>query len=61
MGLSVQYSGTIKVCTVFYWNYRLVTDETLTGISFTPPECETVWLTFLRDGQQASGPANVDD
>lgn len=68
MGLSIHYSGTIKdtkhitqlteevqdVCTAFDWDYHLVSDEMLTGISFTPPECETLCLTFLPDGQLAS-------
>ena len=68
MGLSIHYSGLIKntelipqlteevqdVCFAFDWRYRLVNDETLTGISFTPPECETLCLTFLHNGQLAS-------
>lgn len=41
------------VCTAFDWNYQLVNDETLSGISFTPPECETLCLTFLHDKQLA--------
>lgn len=68
MGLSIHYSGNIKdveqvaqlaeevqdVCIAFNWDYRLVSDELLNGISFTPPGCETLCLTFLRDGQLAS-------
>ena len=68
MGLSIHYSGTIKdtgqisllteevldVCTVFDWHYQLIDDKNLTGISFTPPGCETLCLTFLPDGQLAS-------
>jgi len=58
MGLSIHYSGTIKdpeqipqlaeevqdVCIAFDWSYCLVNDEALTGISFSPPECETILI-----------------
>jgi hypothetical protein len=68
MGLSIHYSGIINsagkipqlveevqdVCIALDWDYRLVSDELLNGISFTPPECETLCLTFLHDGQLAS-------
>jgi hypothetical protein len=68
MGLSIHYSGTIKdksqilplieevqdVCKVFGWHYHLTNDEQLNGISFTPPECETLCLTFLPNGELAS-------
>jgi len=68
MGLSIHYSGKIKdtgqipllieevldVCTVFNWDYQIIDDESLTGISFTPPGCETLSLSFLPDGQLAS-------
>ncbi len=68
MGLSIHYSGILKdvnqmsqlteevqdVCIAFKWNYHLVNDELLNGISFTPPECETLCLTFLQDGQLTS-------
>lgn len=68
MGLSIHYSGTIKdvkqvpqlteevqdVCMAFEWPYQIVNEEKLTGISFTPPGCKTLCLTFLPDGQLAS-------
>src|ERR1044072_6104412 len=68
MGLSVHYSGTIKdvsliprlveevqdVCNVLDWRYHVTNDETLNGILFTPPECETFEFTFLSPGQLAS-------
>jgi hypothetical protein len=68
MGLSIHHSGSIKdltqiphlahevqdVCISFDWNYQVVTEEDLTGITFTPTGCETLCLTFLTDGQLAS-------
>jgi hypothetical protein len=68
MGLSIHYSGTIKdaaqipklieevqdVCTIFDWHYQFIDDESLTGIFFTPPGCETLCLSFLPNGQLAS-------
>lgn len=68
MGLSIHYSGMIKdaeqipllveevqdVCTVLDWHYQVIGDESLTGIFFTPPLCETLCLSFLPDGKLAS-------
>jgi hypothetical protein len=34
-------------------------DWNIYGICFTPPECETVFLTFLSDGKMSS-PVNLD-
>ena len=33
-------------------------DNKMYGICFTPPECETVWLSFLSNGRMSS-PANL--
>jgi hypothetical protein len=63
MGLSIHYSGKIKdatliaplveevqdVCTILKWNYHLYDDENVKGMSFSPPECEPVFLTFLNN------------
>lgn len=68
MGLSIHYSGTIKdtavisqlieevqdVCTILGWKWHINNDKKLTGISFTPPECETVGLNFLANGELVS-------
>lgn len=68
MGLSIHYSGTIKdktlipqlveevqdVCTILDWRWHLTKDENIDGISFTPPECETLSLTFLPTGEAVS-------
>lgn len=67
MGLSIHYSGMIKnnalipqlveevqdVCDVLGWPWHL-NNETVVGISFTPPECETVGLNFLSNGEIVS-------
>jgi hypothetical protein len=63
MGLSIHYSGKIKevtlipslveevqdVCTILKWNYHLYDDENVKGISFSPPECEPVFLSFSNN------------
>lgn len=68
MGLSIHYSGTIRsttqipqlvaevqdVCAIFGWPYHVADDENINGISFTPPECETLCLTFSPNGELVS-------
>lgn len=68
MGLSFHYSGKIKdrasipslveeaqdVCTILQWNYHLYNDEDVKGISFSPPECEPVFLVFNNKNELCS-------
>jgi len=68
MGLSIHSSGTIKdlslvpqltaevqdVCTILDWRWQVTDEEKITGISFTPPECETLCLTFSNRGELVS-------
>lgn len=60
MGLSIHYNGAIRdmdsipamveevkdVCESLQWTYHLFNDKNFTGICFSPPECEPVFLTF---------------
>jgi hypothetical protein len=68
MGLSFHYSGKIKdrasipslmeevedVCRIFQWNYHLYNDENVKGISFSPPECEPVFLALNNKNELCS-------
>jgi hypothetical protein len=68
MGLSFHYSGKIKdadlipllieevhdVCAILQWNYHLYDDDDVKGISFSPPECEPVFLTFNNKNELCS-------
>lgn len=68
MGLSIHYSGTVKdaalipqlteevqdVCTVLGWPCNPVNDGIVKGVSATPPECETLSLVFLPNGELVS-------
>ncbi len=68
MGLSIHYSGSIKdkvlipqlteevqeICTILNWRWQLTKEEHIKGISFTPPECETLCLTFSESGELVS-------
>ena len=65
MGLSIHYSGTLQspalipalveevqdVCTIMEWPCQLIDIDDITGIHFTPPESETLALTFFPNGQ----------
>ncbi len=65
MGLSIHYSGVLKlpalipalveevqdVCNIMEWRYQLCDVDEISGILFTPPECETVGLSFLPNGE----------
>lgn len=65
MGLSIHYSGKIKdtslipslmeevqdICAIMKWPYQSYNNETVKGIFFTPPECETISFAFLADGE----------
>lgn len=81
MVLSIHYSGVLKsttlipalveevrdVCTILEWRYQLCDVDEIRGILFTPPECETVVLSFLPNGELiclvrlkfGTGPANI--
>lgn len=65
MGLSIHYSGRLKhiallpqlveevkdVCNILGWRYYEDNDEVAKGISFTPPESETLNFTFRPTGE----------
>jgi hypothetical protein len=55
------------IAEIYKWRYNVYGDEfpedspgkaeytqNIYGISFTPPECETVWLCFLSNGRMSS-------
>jgi hypothetical protein len=66
--LSIHYSGTIKdkaliatltgevrdVCSSLCWTYHIFDEEDFSGIGFSPPQCEPVFLTFNNSPQLAS-------
>jgi hypothetical protein len=68
MGLCIYYSGQIRekqllprlieeveeLCGIMDWPHQRISLEGAEGIIFTPPGCETVYLTFNRDGQLVS-------
>lgn len=67
MGLSIHYSGELKmqaniamfteelvdICTSLSWTYHLFNDNQFQGICFTPEGCEPVLFTFLPDRRLA--------
>jgi hypothetical protein len=73
MGLSFHYSGKIKdavlisqlteevqdVCTILKWENRVIDDEEVKGIVFSPPECEPVFLSF-NNQQYLCSPALIN-
>ena len=72
MGLSIHYSGTIlkadlikplteevvDICTDLGWNFHVIEDEEISGIVFSPKECEPISLTFNQGGRLLS-PQNI--
>jgi hypothetical protein len=40
-----------ELCSILEWPHHLYNGKTAKGVLFTPPECETVSLIFLVDGE----------
>lgn len=72
MGLSIHYSGTIlqadlikpmteevvDICTSLGWRFHIIEDDEISGVVFSPKECEPISLTFNQDGRLLS-PQNI--
>lgn len=72
MGLSIHYSGYIShldlikpltdevvdICTDLGWELHVIGDEEISGVVFSPKECEPISLTFNQDGRLLS-PQNI--
>ena len=72
MGLSIHYSGTIlkaelikplteevvDICSDMEWKFRIIEEEEINGVVFSPNDCEPISLTFNRDGRLLS-PQNI--
>jgi hypothetical protein len=68
MGLSIHFSGTLispslirslsseveDICNSLAWECQPVQTAALNGIVFTPPECESLFLTFTHEGRLSS-------
>lgn len=65
--LSSMIEEIIDIAKVYNWQYFVFNDTfddesfgdlkyngDVYGISFTPPECETIWLSFLSNGKMSS-------
>ncbi len=72
MGLSIHYSGyilqsdlikplkdeVVDICTDLGWKFHVIQDEEISGVVFSPKECEPISLTFNQDGRLLS-PQNL--
>ena len=72
MSLSIHYSGyilqedlikpltdeVVDICTDLGWEYHVIKDEEISGVVFSPKECEPISLTFNHDGRLLS-PQNI--
>lgn len=72
MGLSIHYSGTIlqadlikpmteevvDICTSLGWKCHMIENDEISGVVFSPKECEPISLTFNEDGRLLS-PQNI--
>jgi hypothetical protein len=68
LGLSIQHSGLIKdalaihaltaevqeVCNIMQWPSYLFDDSFVTGIAFSPKDCEPLFLTFNKNNELVS-------
>ena len=72
MGLSIHYSGyilqadlikpltdeVVDICTDLEWGFHVIENEEISGVVFSPQECEPISLTFNQDGRLLS-PQNI--
>lgn len=72
MGLSIHYSGNIAelekldqlieevtaICKELDWSMQTFDDDAIKGISFSPTDCDPVFLTFNSEGRLLS-PINI--